>query len=104
MRRYTRLTLAEREEISRALAASRSLRRIAHQLRRSPSAISRELRRTGKRRLRAQAAWMRACTCSSRRRKSSTEGTRVTVAQRRKERQRGGRVRVDSHYMLPNDT
>ena len=47
MKGYTRLTLAEREEVSRALAASRSLRRIAHQLRRSPSAISRELCRTG---------------------------------------------------------
>ncbi len=51
MHRYTRLTLSEREEISRALAASRSLHRIARQLRRSPSAISRQLRRTGKRRL-----------------------------------------------------
>ena len=54
MRRYTRLTLDEREAISRAWAASRALRRSAHQLRRSPSAISRELRRTGKRRLRTR--------------------------------------------------
>ena len=54
------MTLAEREEISRALAASRSLRRIAHQLRRSPSAISRELCRTGKRRLRTRRRRYRA--------------------------------------------
>ena len=62
LRRYTRLTLAEREKISRALAASRSRCMIAHQLRRSPSAISRELRRTGKRRLRTRRRRYRAAT------------------------------------------
>ncbi len=51
MRGYTRLTFAEREEISRALAARQPLRRIAQQIKRSPSTLSRELRRTGKRRL-----------------------------------------------------
>ena len=59
------LTLAEREEISRGLAAGRSLRSIALRLGRSPSTISRELRRNGGRRhYRAsaadQAAWDRA--------------------------------------------
>ena len=42
---YTRLTIKEREEISRMLAASQSLRRIAKELKRSPSSISRELHR-----------------------------------------------------------
>ncbi|OFV85871.1 MAG: hypothetical protein A3B65_06825 [Acidobacteria bacterium RIFCSPHIGHO2_02_FULL_67_57] len=42
---YTRLTLAEREDISRALAAGKRLRAIARQLGRAPSTIGRELRR-----------------------------------------------------------
>ena len=40
---YTRLTLAEREEISRQLAARAPLRAIARQLGRAPSTITREL-------------------------------------------------------------
>jgi len=43
------LTLAEREEISRGLHAQLSLRAIARQLRRVPSAISREVSRNGAR-------------------------------------------------------
>jgi IS30 family transposase len=59
------LTLPEREEISRAIAAGHSIRSIATSLRRAPSTISREIRRNGgKRRYRAnqadQAAWDRA--------------------------------------------
>jgi IS30 family transposase len=59
------LTLAEREEISRAVVAGRSTRSIAVSLGRSPSTVSRELRRNaGRRRYRAnqadQAAWDRA--------------------------------------------
>src|SRR3989338_4854808 len=51
---YTRLTCAEREEISRLVAAGASLRAIARQISRAPSTISRELHRTGKRRLRTR--------------------------------------------------
>jgi IS30 family transposase len=59
------LTLAEREEISRAVAAGHSLRSIATSLGRAPSTISREIRRNGgQRSYRAhqadQAAWDRA--------------------------------------------
>jgi len=41
------LKLEEREEISRGIAAGRSIRRIAQDLGRAPSTISRELRRNG---------------------------------------------------------
>ena len=41
------LTLAEREEISRSLAASHSIRSIAGLLKRAPSTISREIHRNG---------------------------------------------------------
>lgn len=59
------LTLVEREEISRGVAAQCSLRSIARQLGRSPSTISRELSRNGGRECyrasRAEdAAWRRA--------------------------------------------
>ena len=58
------LTLTEREAISRGLARGTSLRQISHQLRRSPSTVSREVRRHGgRRRYRAApadaAAWAR---------------------------------------------
>ena len=59
------LTLAEREEISRGMFVGHSIRAIASQLGRSPSTISREIRRNGgRRRYRANradwAAWDRA--------------------------------------------
>ena len=41
------LTLAEREEISRGMVAGQSIRSIAAMLGRSPSTVSRELRRNG---------------------------------------------------------
>jgi transposase, IS30 family len=44
------LTLSEREEISRGVAAGRSLRSIATSLGRAPSTVSREIRRNGGRR------------------------------------------------------
>jgi IS30 family transposase len=67
VRRRSRLALTprEREEISRGLKAQLSLRVIAGQLRRSPSTISREVRRNGGRMgyratLSEEAAWDRA--------------------------------------------
>ena len=45
-----RLSLAEREEISRGLARDESLRSIAHRLGRSPSTVSREVKTNGGRR------------------------------------------------------
>jgi IS30 family transposase len=59
------LTLSEREEISRGVAAGQSLRWIAASLGRAPSTVSREIKRNGgRRRYRAnkadQAAWDRA--------------------------------------------
>jgi len=41
------LTLSEREEISRGMVCQRSLRSIASHLNRSPSTISREIKRNG---------------------------------------------------------
>ena len=60
------LTLSEREEISRGLAAGRSLRSIALRLGRASSTISRELNRNGgldsyRAHAAEQAAWDRAC-------------------------------------------
>jgi transposase, IS30 family len=46
-RAVTALRLEEREEISRGIAAGRSIRRIARGLGRSPSTISRDIRRNG---------------------------------------------------------
>jgi DNA-binding CsgD family transcriptional regulator len=54
------LGLAEREEISRGVAAGASLRSIAGSLGRAASTISRELRRNGGHRYRAAAADQRA--------------------------------------------
>ena len=45
MARYRRLTLMEREELSRLFAAGYSLRAAAHALQRAPSTLSRELTR-----------------------------------------------------------
>jgi len=45
MGHYHRLTLMEREELSRMLAAGASLRATAHALQRAPSTLSRELTR-----------------------------------------------------------
>ncbi len=59
------LSLSEREEVSRGIAAGDSMRRIAFAIRRAPSTVSREVaRHDGRKRYRAseadQAAWDRA--------------------------------------------
>ena len=64
-RAATALTLAEREEISRAIVSGESIRSIAARLERAPSTISREIKRNGDRdAYRAnqaeEAAWERA--------------------------------------------
>ena len=46
MNRYQRLNINEREEISRHIAAGASIRQIAMHINRSPSTISREIKRT----------------------------------------------------------
>jgi len=51
MPRYHRLSLVEREELSRMLAAGASLRAIAQQMGRAPSSLSRELHRHARSRL-----------------------------------------------------
>ena len=46
-RRLKSLSLEEREEISRGIAANQTLRQIARRLKRSPATISREIKRNG---------------------------------------------------------
>jgi IS30 family transposase len=61
------LTLAEREEISRAVIAGHSIRSVAARLGRAPSTISREVRRNGGRQgYRANQADQRAWECARR--------------------------------------
>lgn len=65
VRAQGQLSLAEREEISRGLAAGRSIRHIAAGLQRSPSTVSREVQRNGgvqsyRAEPSEQAAWLRA--------------------------------------------
>ena len=61
------LSLSEREEISRGLAAERSFRAIARSVSRSPSTISREVRRNGGRKAyRAALSDQRAWDCAKR--------------------------------------
>ena len=69
-RRYTRLTDQERESISRGLAQHKSIRQLAKELNRSPSTISREIRRTkGKSGYRAFSASRRAKAAASSRKR-----------------------------------
>jgi len=69
-RRYTRLTDQERESISRGLAQHKPIRQIAKELSRSPSTISREIRRNrGKTGYRAFSASRRAKAAASSRKR-----------------------------------
>jgi len=100
------LTLAEREEISRGLAAGHSLRSIASTLGRAASTVSRELKRNGgHRRYRAyaadQAAWDRArrpkrCKLALNRRLATTVAR--LLRQRWSPWQIAGRLRRDYPY------
>ena len=66
---YKRLTIQERENISRSLAQQQTLRTIAKELNRAPSTISREIKRnSGKSGYRAFSASQRSKTASSSRR------------------------------------
>ena len=68
------LRLEEREEISRGIAAGRSIRRIAARLGRAPSTVSRELKRHGGgSAYRATKADTRAWELTQRLRKQTTE-------------------------------
>jgi len=61
------LTLSDREEISRGLAANLSLRAIARGLDRAPSTISREVKRnSGRKAYRAAGSDQRAWDCANR--------------------------------------
>ena len=60
MRWYTRLSAADREEISRHVAAGAGVRAMARNLGRAPSTVSRELARTGHVRLRYRRRHYRA--------------------------------------------
>ncbi len=71
VRSALRLSVAEREEISRGLRAGESFRRIAAGLDRSPSTVSREVRANGGRRpYRAHLAEDRASRCARRPRRA----------------------------------
>jgi IS30 family transposase len=72
---YTRLTLAEREEISKGIYALEKSKTIARRLNRSPSTITREIRRQVKRR--------RWCY-------SAIRGNEISVSNRK----RGGRKKI----------
>jgi IS30 family transposase len=80
------LTLSDREEISRGLAAGSSMRKIAQQLRRAPSTVSREIRRNaGPHRYRAgradERAW-RQTTRPKRCRLAASGPLRLLVAEK----------------------
>jgi len=69
-KRYTRLADQERESISRGLAQHKSIRQLAKELNRSPSTISREIRRNkGKSGYRAFSASRRAKAAASSRKR-----------------------------------
>jgi len=68
-KKYARLTTQERESISRGMAQKRTIRAIAGEMNRSPSTISREIKRnSGKSGYRAFSAGQRAKTAASSRR------------------------------------
>lgn len=71
---YKRLALQERESISRGLAQKKTMRAIAREINRTPSTITREIKRnSGKSGYRAFSASQRARTASASRRKGKSK-------------------------------
>ena len=76
------LTLNEREEISRGLTAQHSLRSIARSLRRSPSTVSREVKRNGcAKHYRAEASDLSAWTRAHRPKPANWSATTISAVQ-----------------------
>jgi len=72
--KYKRLAIQERKNISRGLAQKKTIREIAREMNRSPSTISREIKRTsGKIGYRAFSASQRAKTAATSRRKGKSK-------------------------------
>ena len=72
--KYTRLTIQERESISRGLAQKKTIRAIAEGIKRSASTISREIKRnSGKSGYRAFSASQRAETAAASRKKGKSK-------------------------------
>ncbi len=72
--RYNRLAIQERENISRGLAQEKTIRAIAREINRSPSTITREIKRnSGKSGYRAFSASQRAKTAATSRRKGKSK-------------------------------
>ena len=67
MEGYRRLSFGEREEISRGMAAVEGCRAVARRLGRSPSTVSREVRRSGLTRCTYRAAWAHRAARAARR-------------------------------------
>ena len=78
--KYTRLGNQERESISRGLAQKRSIREIAREIGRSPSTVSREIKRnSGKTGYRAFSASRRARTAAASRRRGKSKVARQSA-------------------------
>lgn len=78
--KYTRLGNQERESISRGLAQKRPIREIAREIGRSPSTVSREIKRnSGKTGYRAFSASRRARTAAASRRKGKSKVARQSA-------------------------
>jgi IS30 family transposase len=78
--KYKRLENQERESISRGLAQRKSIREIAREIGRSPSTVSREIKRnSGKTGYRAFSASRRAITAAGSRRKGKSKVAKQSV-------------------------
>jgi len=81
--KYTRLTNKEREDISRGLAQRKSIRVIAGWLGRSPSTVTREIKRnSGRTGYRAFSASQRAKTAAASRKEAIKAGSLEEICDR----------------------